>query len=258
MKHEQLKALHSALLDIMREIDRVCRENNIDYFLDSGSTLGAIRHKGFIPWDDDIDVGMTRDNYDRFLSIAPQKLGNDFFLQTIDTDPHYNKLHAKVRKNNTVFMENGNENKNMHQGVFIDVFPFDRIPVSLSKIYIWLNEAYYRMFFRLTFTEYRITSFKDFLCKIIIGHNPQKRYNTLCSSFVSKKAKGMISYCYFLNEHYVFKKELFENTMDVEFEGYNFKIMKDYDEYLRIMYGDYMQLPPIEKRVTHDVFKLEL
>lgn len=258
MTNEQIDALHVALLEIMDEIDRICRVNDIDYFLDSGSALGAIRHHGFIPWDDDIDVGMTRENYEIFLKVSEEELNPNFFLQTIETDKGYNKLHAKIRKNNTVFMEHKTENKDMHHGVFIDIFPFDRIPIKFSKSILWLNESYQRTYHRKVDEGYTRSIFKSLLSKILIGRHPQRSFDRLCKIFAWRNDRGVVSYNYFFEEHYIFPKRIFEGIFDVDFEGRKYKLMTGYDEYLRIMYGDYMQLPPVEKRITHDIAVLEL
>ena len=146
MKEVTLRQLQLAELDILLEIDRVCTENNIKYFLDSGTALGAVRHKGFIPWDDDIDICMMRDDYEKFIRLAPEKLSQKYFLQTLKTDPGYNKLHAKVRKNGTVFKEDANLMRNMNHGLFVDIYPFDYLPKHGKKLFILLNEIFQKMF----------------------------------------------------------------------------------------------------------------
>lgn len=259
MDKNTLLKLHESLLEILVEIDRICKNNNIRYFLDSGTALGAIRHHGFIPWDDDIDIGMLRDDYEKFLSIAPMQLDKKFFLQTRATDKEYNKLHAKVRKNNTTFIENAYDNPNMHCGIFIDVFPFDRIPLSCSSFFIWLNQTFQRMFvYKYIEDGEPRTKFKMWLSGLILGKNPERRFDTICNLFNKTSAKGLISYNYFFREHYVFDYCDFEELTKVDFEGKEFYIMNGYHNYLKQMYGDYMQLPPAEKQIIHDVKKLQL
>ena len=96
MSYPRLRGLQLVELEILLEVDRVCRENGIEYFLDGGTAVGAVRHGGFIPWDDDVDIGMTRENYEKFLEIAPEKLKNDYFLQTRKTDKKAPYMYAKV------------------------------------------------------------------------------------------------------------------------------------------------------------------
>lgn len=102
---EELKKVQECELEILAEVIKVCNENSIEYFVIGGTALGAVRHSGFIPWDDDIDIGMTRDDYERFLKIAPSKLKSDLFLQYYVTEPNSPTYFAKVRKNNTQFVE---------------------------------------------------------------------------------------------------------------------------------------------------------
>ncbi len=112
-------------LRILIEFDRICRKHNIKYSLSYGTLIGAIRHQGFIPWDDDIDVGMLREDYEVFLEKGQKLLQSDLFLQTCYTDPKYPQVYAKIRKNNTSFVETTVKNIQMHHGIYIDVFPFD-------------------------------------------------------------------------------------------------------------------------------------
>lgn len=125
---QELARLHTELYDILGETIRVCKEYDIPYFLIGGTAIGALYDKGILPWDDDIDIGMTRDAYNRFLEVAPTALKPEYFLSWIGTDPHTPYYFAKVRKNNTRFVEELFRNIPMHHGIFIDIFPFDRLP----------------------------------------------------------------------------------------------------------------------------------
>lgn len=125
---EELERLHAELYEILREIARVCRKHHIPYFIIGGTAIGALYDQAILPWDDDVDIGMTRKDYNRFLEIAPQELGSSFFLSWIGTDPHSPYYFAKVKKNNTLFVEEMFKNVPMHPGIFVDIFPFDRIP----------------------------------------------------------------------------------------------------------------------------------
>ena len=125
---DELRRLHAELYDILGETVRVCRENGIPYFLIGGTAIGALYDNAILPWDDDVDIGMTRDAYDRFLRIAPAKLRQGYFLSWQHTDPHTPYYFAKVRKDGTVFTESLFKDIDMHQGIFIDVLPFDRMP----------------------------------------------------------------------------------------------------------------------------------
>ncbi|MDN6126738.1 MAG: LicD family protein, partial [Lactiplantibacillus plantarum] len=123
-----LTPLHQVELRLMRTVIAICEAENIDYFLIGGSLLGAIRHHGFIPWDDDIDIGMRRHDYQRFIAVANHHLDpNKFFLQTGASDPDYALSYMKLLDVNTYIEERNNVN-NAFKGVFVDIFPFDKIP----------------------------------------------------------------------------------------------------------------------------------
>lgn len=126
----ELERLHGVLYEILGVTDRICRKHGIPYFVIGGTAIGALYDKAILPWDDDVDIGMTRDAYNRFLEVAPLELGNDYFLQWTGSDPSTPYYFAKVRKNGTLFMEELFSHLPMHQGIYIDIFPFDRIPDS--------------------------------------------------------------------------------------------------------------------------------
>ena len=130
---DELRRLHDTLYELLGEVARVCDRHGIAYFIIGGTAIGAHFWQGIIPWDDDIDIGMTRDNYERFLAIAPDALRPAYFLQWQATDPHVPFYFAKVRKNDTLFCENQFKDIRMHQGIYVDIFPFDKVPDSPRK-----------------------------------------------------------------------------------------------------------------------------
>lgn len=128
---EELAALHATLHEILGEIIRVCKLLGIDYFIQGGTAIGAHFYQDIIPWDDDIDIGMTRDNYNRFLKEAPAVLQPQYFLAWYKTDPATPIYFAKLRKRSTRFVEQGYGHIPMHHGIYVDIFPFDRVPDNL-------------------------------------------------------------------------------------------------------------------------------
>ena len=126
-KNDDLNKLHKVQIEILEEIIRVCDKFSIKWFAAYGTLIGAIRHSGYIPWDDDIDIGMPREDYDKFLRVAPVELNNGFTLSHYTVDkkvPHY---FAKVRKDNTLFVEESSKKIEMHHGIFVDIFPYDKV-----------------------------------------------------------------------------------------------------------------------------------
>ena len=126
--NDELRKLHEYLYKILGEIVRICEKCDISYYIIGGSGIGALFEQAIIPWDDDIDIGMTRDNYNRFLKIAPSELKPDFFLQWINTDYHTPFSFAKIRLDNTAFVEGVFKKLDIHHGIFVDIFPFDKVP----------------------------------------------------------------------------------------------------------------------------------
>jgi len=125
MNANQLKRLQNIEYEILQEIVRICEKNNLSYFLIGGTLLGAVRHKGFIPWDDDLDIAIPRKDYEKFLKICQTQLNSDYFLHCNKTDPDYWLPFAKVRKKNTLFDEKSITSIETHKGIYNDVFPLD-------------------------------------------------------------------------------------------------------------------------------------
>lgn len=128
LTQEQLRKLQLTELELLVEFDRICRKNNIVYILGYGTMLGAVRHKGFIPWDDDVDVFLMRDEYERFCDACEKDLDKEkFFLQNWETDKNFNSGYAKLRRNNTHYVRVGQEKMKYHNGIYIDIMVFDKI-----------------------------------------------------------------------------------------------------------------------------------
>ena len=148
----ELEKLHTVLYEILGEIARVCKQLDIPFFMIGGSAIGVYYWNGIIPFDDDIDIGMTRRNYERFLRMAPKILDKKFFLQSYESEPHTPFYFAKVRKNGTLFVEQNTKDLNIHQGIFVDIIPFDKIPD---------NKFMERMHWKLANFIYEIISYKE-------------------------------------------------------------------------------------------------
>ena len=127
------KELKSVILNTLLRFDEFCKERDIKYTIAYGTALGAIRHKGFIPWDDDLDFGFTRDNYEKFIATAKKNLSSEFFLQTWDSDREYGYAFPKIRKKGTISQERIAQDSDANCGIFIDLFPYDNLPNDKNK-----------------------------------------------------------------------------------------------------------------------------
>lgn len=142
-KEAELLQLQQALYQTLAEVDRICMKHGIRYFVTGGTAVGAYFWGKILPWDDDVDVGMMRPDYERFAAIAQKELGDRFFLQTPDTEPHTPFYFMKVRMNGSRFSESTFKDIKMHQGIYVDIFPFDKVPRQrwLGQLQYWLVQT---------------------------------------------------------------------------------------------------------------------
>ena len=258
---EILKKLHEVQIEILDEIVRVCDKLKINYYLAGGTLLGAIRHKGFIPWDDDIDLVMMREDYDLFIKKAPSILDKKYFLQCYETDNNCYFPFIKIRKNNTLFDEKELENikADVNKGIFVDIFPMETIKNPKSKTLrikamfiknIW-EVVFLKMGIYKSSKETRHPLITNILNLFSLNYLKQKQIELLKKQN-DKEGKYLTN----LVGAYDYRKDIYEKDKivtpkEVLFEGKKYKSFTDEDYYLSILYGDYMKLPPKEKRVTH-------
>lgn len=248
-----LKDLQNVELEILLEVDRICKKNNIKYFLVSGTLLGAIRHKGFIPWDDDIDVCMSLKDYKKFCKVSKKELDSDFFLQNYETD-YTNRWPAKMRKNNTTAIEKGFENSIIHQGIWIDIFPI----IGVKNNDKWIKKATKRSDFAKKLLRKRFganSKFKELsFDKKLLRFVPFDFIRMIVKITLSTifKSHEKYEFCTYLwGDSKIsarFRSDVFDDLCDVEFEGCLFPAPKKWDKYLQQVYGDYMTPPPPENR----------
>ena len=253
---EKRKKLWMIELDLLMEFDSVCRKYNLKYFLIGGSLLGAVRHKGIIPWDDDIDVGMLREDYERFLKIGKKEFQAPYFFQTPYTDDGYGFSFVKIRNSNTTGISSAFRYEKFNQGIFLDVFPFDNATKEdmyerFEKINVLNMEN--STFMRLSnpnpsvLEKERIERHSgqhpiqvyEQIRKIARQHEQEQTEDISLAVFTMIRPEKMI-----------FKKRWFDELIYVPFETLNVPIPKNYHEVLTIAFGDYMQFPPIEQRGT--------
>lgn len=267
--NEELHQLHIIDLELVCEVDRICRKNNIEYSLDGGSLIGAIRDKGIIPWDDDADVIFTRAEYKKFEKACEKDLNKEkFFFQNYKTDPGYRWRYAKMRRNNTKFIRTNQEHMTYHNGVYIDIFVLDNVPDNklLRSLYLGFNYCTRKMLYsEVGKIEADSTIIKcwykviDLIPKNWI-HNMQ---NTVWNRFNRKPSERIYHNGYpYINMpklKYGVPSYIFSSYTDVEFEGIKMRAVSAFNEYLMLGYGDYMTPPPEDKRCFNTTFsKLEL
>jgi lipopolysaccharide cholinephosphotransferase len=257
-----LRDAQMIMVDILKDVHELCEKHGLKYFLDAGTLIGAVRHKGFIPWDDDVDIGMLREDYNKFLEIAKNELPEHLFLQTFETDNYYDiyPVPCKVRYNNTILFEAGTtENHKMHNGVYIDVFPYDSLPKHnfIYKIQRMLSYNILKSFKRIKDTPEKL-SFKNRITfsfyRLVIKLFPNKRrlklFNYLTTwNDVNSEYMGYGVDTYW--SEYIYKKSDYFDLAKLEFEGQYFYAPKNYDAILTQLYGDYMTMPKVEDRVWH-------
>lgn len=260
---QTLRKLQITELKGLDEVKRICELHNLKYFLIAGTLIGAIRHKGFIPWDDDIDIGMMRSDFDKFIEYCKTDLDKEhFFLQTPSTEKGSADFElARIRLNDTKFVETHRKNLNIHHGIFVEVFPYDDLPDNKLKCLFYsdsfrlLKKAVglrmgYRYKAKNLFNRaimYILSFFTRFcpLNKMINKmNNYHLKYQNPDSEYVFLIAGGT-SY----KEERHLRKTVTELS-EAEFEGKMYPIPKDYDTFLKEQYGDYMTPPPVEKQVN--------
>ena len=258
MKKIDIKELKEIQIGILDVVDEFCKKNDIKYFLCAGTLIGAIRHKGYIPWDDDIDIGMLRDDYDKFLKLFNSH--NDRFkAYSIENNDHFLFPFCKVMDTSTILNEPNNADNSL--SVNIDVFAFDNAPDDYSKVkkLYWVRDFYRKCHMLRTRYTYR----KSFIQKIIITFLSIFLLPFPKNFFIKKIAKLSKKYqnekceyvtCFLGYDKLYLKRNCFTDYINVDFENKKYKAPKKYDEVLRAHYGNYLELPPEEQRVSHHTF----
>ena len=260
---EEIKQIQ---LDILIKIDEFCRRNGIPYFLAAGTGIGAARHHGYIPWDDDIDIAMTRPNYERFIHSF-NGFAEHLSLYAPELDWNYYAPYANVCDNRTLLLEGAIGHRGQEIGVKVDVFPIDG--TTDNHIYSVIRHKFVRLLDQIMSRKrrdmsivWRTDKWKFCTCLLVrtifyfISYTTlQKIVHRIGTKFpfeTSSQAYNIVSSDYKLPVQC--RREVYEQYIDVSFEGYTLMTIKDYDTYLSALFGNYMQLPPEEQRVGHHGF----
>lgn len=254
MKNRELEDLQNCELDILKQFINVCDKLNVNYFVIGGTLIGAVRHKGFIPWDDDIDVCMLREDYEKFLREGQKYLDDKYFIQTYKTDNEYPNNFAKIRNSETTFIESSIKHLNINHGVYIDIFPLDNLYkynkfksklISYSLLYDFFKQS-----------NNRLKRIFNKIAKFIYGNQDKiklcEKLDSIYTKCNNKNIDILTNYCGAWGiKKESHKKSDFDDYIMLQFEDIQVKAPIGYDRVLKDTYGDYMKLPPKEKQVAH-------
>lgn len=249
---EECKVIQTAILD---EVAAFCEKNQINYWLDNGTLLGAIRHKGYIPWDDDIDIGMLREDYDRFLATFNRSSGR-YKAYSIENNEEFLYPHAKVLDTETVLYEP--DENGLKLSVNIDIFVYDHAPQSEKKTrHMYRMRDFYRTLFEVReFCKPKGPIPRKIAIQSLIWGTKLLPARFYIKQMVRNSKKYHLVQTGYVGNFMSYSQvccpiDIFQSFIDVEFEGKFYKAPIGYDAWLRAFYSDYMQLPPVEKRVSH-------
>ena len=255
---KERKKIWAVLLDLLIKFDSVCKKHNLSYCFTDGSLLGAVRHKGFIPWDDDLDVSMPRADYEKLQSLD-YEFDNPYFLQTPYTDKGYFYSFVKIRNKNTTGLSKAFMYQGFNDGLFLDVFPLDEVDNDKGEeIYNRLRELNISnsAYMKLSNPNYTISEVEKL--KILASKDPLKTYEEITRLTTMFNGSGSPFISHWVSTISPFSKRLwpkedFDSIVMMQFEGIEIPAPSGWDNYLKIVYGDYYKLPPIEQRgLKHD------
>ena len=266
---EKLRKLQLLELEILLEVKRICEKHTIPFVLIGGTLIGAVRHNGFIPWDDDVDIGMLREHFDIFCKIAPDELSEKYFLQTPETDSTCGSYScARLRLEGTIFITNTQPKNWKHTGLCVDIFPYDNIPnlYILGSLYWNVFNVFIRAYwFRLGYQPHpqnvvarMVMHLGRALCIPIPTNTLKKfleKYHKKYENLNSKYVVLLPGSWGFRRERHL--RETLIKTTSLPFEGTLMPVPENYDMFLREQYGDYMTPPPAEERKMRHAIEID-
>lgn len=266
---EAIKKIQETEFDILQKIEHICKEHDITYFAVGGSVLGAVRHQGFIPWDDDIDIAMPRKDYEKFLRYAEEELPEGYFLQTFFTEKNSPFYFTKVRKDNTKFVECYLRDLDIHHGIFVDIFPFDNVPDNdvIKKLHYKLCRLASHLFLSKSLTTVRSSEtennagYKTFIRKLLhILLLPVPK--TLLFRFLDRSVQMFNNreckeISHIVRKRLRIKLEDLYPLTELPFGEMIIPVPKNYDAYLTSQYGDYKNPPEKDNQYGHLPYLIE-
>lgn len=255
MENQTVKNVQDKILYVMKFIDKLCRENDITYYLMGGTALGAVRHGGFIPWDDDLDIFMTPENYKKFAGVFNSLNSNEFVLQEWKTTNDYLE-YAKVRLNGTTFIEDCfKDRKDMHHGIYVDIMILHKCPdnkcVQKSLYFKCKYVTLYALSQRNWKPKTKFQKFALWLIKLLPNKWLVKSFYKHIYKYDDKPMDDYKWFYWITPAKFragLFDKEFFDNHGEIQFEDSTFMCPDKIHEYLAYRYGDYMKLPPVEQQ----------
>ena len=265
MSDEELKQVQDIQKELVNEVKRICKKCNIHFGMVGGTMLGAIRHRGYIPWDDDADIGFLRQEYEKFREACKTELNHEkYYMQDLRDTEGYRWGYGKLRRKNTEFVRLNQEFMPYEQGISIDLMPFDNVPDAwLAKRVHFFRCFLYRKLFWSEVGSRAEHNIKIRLVYKIMRLIPMKQVIKSYQRFIDdgqKKKTKLVRILTFPTPKgvYGYERRWYTQLNMYQFDDMMLPGAKDYDGYLKVKYGNYMELPPVDKRKTHPISKLKL
>lgn len=252
---DRLREVQLVQLEMLKVIDKICSSNNLRYSLYGGTLIGAVRHGGFIPWDDDLDVCMSRKDYEKFLQIWASVKPEGYVLQNKENSPQFTQSFTKIRKEHTTFLQFENEVNKYHTGIFVDIFPMDRIPNGKRQCFLFKANCMVYQLFTREFVPPKANGVVKVVSKGLLFFVSKKKREKVrrkalknITKYSQQKELKVVGIETAETLKFRFSPDLLEQYIYLPFEDGEFMCFKDWHNHLKIKYGDYMKLPPIQER----------